>query len=157
MGRLKDPQVKRVYAWEGQHADWMRSTLSLRGTRAVVKWACDKYGLPCPIIRQHYHTDDSYSQADGAPGGRPLISFRAADQKNPAVALHEAAHYIHDAIFGDKGVHHSTEWLGVYLWLLEGYRIAPRTALHASAKAAGLRWVPTWIMSPKRLQRKRGP
>lgn len=151
---MKDPQRKRVYAWEGHWCDWVRNTLTLRKAQAVVRWACEKYGLRCPVIRQHDGTADSFSQADGGPGGLPLISFRASDQKNPAVALHEAAHYIHDAIFGDKGAHHSPEWMGIYLWLLEGYRVAPRRALHASAKTARLRWVATWTVSPKRLQRK---
>lgn len=155
MGSLKDPQRKRVYAWEGGWCDWVRSTLSLGGARAVVRWACDKYGLPCPTVVQHDGAADSFSQADGASGG-PLISFQRG-QRNPAVALHEAAHYIHDAIFGDKGAHHSAEWMGIYLWLLEGYRVAPRRALHASARAARLRWVATWTVSPKRLQRVRTP
>lgn len=154
---MKDPQRKRVYAWEGGFCDWVRSTLTLAEARAVVRWACDKYGLPCPTVSQHMHAGDSYSQADGSVTKGPLISFKAADQKNPAVALHEAAHYIHDAIFGDKGVHHSAEWLGIYLWLLEGYRVAPRTALLASARAARLRWVAIWTVSPKRLQRGRVP
>lgn len=154
MGSLKDPQKKRVYAWEGCFCDWVRSTLTLRGARAAVRWASDKYGLPCPVIVQHEGKAESFSQADsGYVGGPPLISFQRG-QKNPAVALHEAAHYIHDAIFGDKGPHHSAEWLGIYLWLLEGYRVAPRSALHASARAARLRWVATWTVSPKRLQRQ---
>lgn len=156
MGRLKDPQRKRVYAWEGCWCDWVRSTLTLRETLDVVNWACSKYGLRCPFITTHPGKADSFSQADGAPNGGPVISFQG-DQKNPAVALHEAAHYIHDAIFGDKGAHHSAEWLGIYLWLLEGYRVAPRRALHASARAARLRWVATWTVSPKRLQRCKSP
>lgn len=154
MGKLKDPQKPRVYAWEGGFSDWVRSTMTLAEARAVVRWACDKYGLRCPVVRQHVGKQESFSQIDGAEFGKPLISFQKASQRNAAVALHEAAHYIHDVIFGDKGPHHSAEWLGIYLWLLEGYRVAPRSALHASARAARLRWVATWTVSPKRLQRR---
>lgn len=151
---MKDPQKKRLYAWEGCYCDWVRSTLTLAGTREVVRWACDKYGLRAPVIVQHEGKAESFSQADGSATGGPIISFQQ-DQKNPAVALHETAHYIHDEIFGSKGPHHSAEFLGIYLWLLEGYRVAPRSALHASARAARLRWVATWTVSPKRLQRRR--
>lgn len=72
---------------------------------------------------------------------------------NPPIVLHECAHYICDAIFGTKLEDHCPEWLGIYMWLLEGWRVAPRKALQASAKARGLRWMQTWLVSPKRLGR----
>lgn len=149
---MKDPQRHRVYSWEAAWSDWNRGTLSLAGAREVVRWACHKYGIPSPRVTQHKDRQFSYSK--GAPEN--VISFRL-DQRNPAVALHEAAHHISGVLFGERTTmaDHAPEWLGIYLWLLEGYRVAPRTALHASAKAAGLRWVPTWTMSPKRLQRRR--
>lgn len=144
---MKDPQQKRVYSWEGDWLDWNRSSLTLAECRATVKWACDKYGLKTPRITQHVGNEYTFFQ-DGR------ISFRH-DQKNAAIALHEAAHYVCDEIFGHKIEHHSPEWMGVYLWLLEGYRVAPRTALHASAKARRIKWVQTWLVSPKRLGRRR--
>jgi hypothetical protein len=148
-----DPQKRRIYAWEHAWADWNRTTCTLREARAVVHWACGKYGIRPPAVKQH-HTM-AYSESQGHPVN--IISFRARDQINPAVALHEAAHHICGAIFGEDTdmADHSPEFMGVYLWLLEGYRVAPRTALHASARARGIRWVPTWVVSPKRLQRRR--
>jgi hypothetical protein len=147
-----DPQKAKVYAWEHEWADWNRATMSLRETREVVHWACSKYGIDPPAVRQHRGT--AYSYSCGAPIN--VISFRL-DQRNPGVALHEAAHFICGALFGETTdmADHSPEWMGVYLWLLEGYRIAPRTALHASAKAKGIRWMATWAMSPKRLRRRK--
>ena len=148
----RDPQRARVYAWEHEWCDWNRSTLTLREARAAVHWACDKYGIHPPAVKQH--AGAAYSFSRGEPAN--VISFRY-DQRNPAVALHEAAHYICGVLFGEVTdmADHSPEWMGVYLWLLEGYRVAPRTALYASAKAKGIRWVDTWVVSPKRLQRQR--
>ena len=147
---MRDAQRKRVYAWEHEFSDWNRSGYSLKECRAVVKWACDKYGLPTPRVTQHDNKSFSYCIV----GEKPVISF-GIDQKNAAVALHEAAHYICDRIFGAGLEDHCPQWMGIYLWLLEGYRIAPRTALHASAKARKIRWVQTWLVSPKRLGRRR--
>lgn len=141
-----------MYAWEHDWHDWNVGSLTLREVRDVVRWACSKYGIRAPKVVQH--ADRHYSYSKGEPDN--LISFRL-DQRNPAVALHEAAHFISGAIFGEKTdmADHAPEWMGIYLWLLEGYRIAPRIALHASARARRIRWVPTWVVSPKRLQRRR--
>lgn len=147
---MKDPQKKRVYAWENSWFDWNRCNLTLTECRAVVSWACELYGLKTPRVTQH--VDRSYSFCTSGP--KPHISFRA-DQKNASVALHEAAHLICDTIFGPDLDDHCPQWMGIYLWLLEGARIAPRTALHASAKARRIKWVQTWLVSPKRLGRRR--
>lgn len=148
-----DRQQKKVYAWESQWCDWNTSTMNLREARAVVGYACRKYGVAPPSVTHHGGTAYSYSQDS-------RISFRK-DQKNAAIALHEAAHYVCDRIFEDPAEtksrleDHGPEWMGVYLWLLEGYRVAPRIALHSSAAAKGIRWVPLWTISPKRLRRGR--
>jgi hypothetical protein len=135
-----------VYAWEGEWSDWNSEALTLHETREVVRWACRKYGVEVARVKQHHTRAYTFSQ-DG------VISFRH-DHKNTAIALHEAAHHIADVIWGDSIEDHAPEWLGVYLWLLEGARVAPRVALHASARAKRLRWVQTWAVSPKRLRRK---
>lgn len=147
---MKDPQQQRVYAWETDFADWNRETLTLQECRAVVAWACSKYGVKTPTVGQHTGKNWSYAIERG---GRVYVSFMH-EQKNPAVALHEAAHVIADAIFGTTAQAHGPEWLGIYLWLLEGYRLVPRSALWASARAKRLRWTATWTMSPKRLRRR---
>lgn len=147
---MRDPQKKRVYVWENEWFDWCRGNLNLSECRAVVKWACDLYGLKTPRVAQHDDRSYSYCQMDP----KPLINFRS-DQKNASVALHEAAHYICDTIFGGDLEDHSPQWMGIFLWLLEGARIAPRTALHASARAKKIKWVQTWLVSPKRLGRRR--
>lgn len=152
----RDSQKLRVYALESQFLDWNRQTCRLKDARAAVHWACEKYGITPPRVTQH--AGNAYSFSQGAPAN--IISFRK-DQINPAVALHEAAHFICGQIFGEWPTaprdiqDHGPEFLGCYFWLLEGYRVLPRSALHSAAKAKKLRWVPTWTMSPKRLQRNR--
>lgn len=147
---MRDPQKQRVYSWEHSFSDWNRSGYSLKECRAAIRWACKLYGLKTPPVKSHRTKHFSFSVG----GDEPYISL-GADQRNVSVALHEAAHYICDRIFGDKLPDHSPEWMGIFLWLLEGYRVAPRTALHASARAKKIKWVATWLVSPKRLGRSR--
>ena len=144
---MRDPQRERVYKWEAEFHDWNIGSLTLAECRAAIRWACEQYGITSPRVEQHRDKEYSYSKGD-------LISLRL-DQKNAAVSLHEAAHYICDQIFGSTVAPHSPQWMGIYLWLLEGYRVAPRVALHASAKARRIKWVQTWLVSPKRLGRRR--
>lgn len=146
----RDGQKKRVYDWEASFGDWCRSGYTKSECRAAIKWACNLYGLKTPRIGFHATKAFSFSVS----GEEPCISL-GSDQRNAAVALHEAAHYICDSIFGPDLADHSPQWMGIFLWLLEGYRLAPRTALHASAKARRIKWVQTWLVSPKRLGRRR--
>jgi len=74
----RDPQRARVYAWEHEWCDWNRSTLTLREARAAVHWACDKYGIHPPAVKQH--AGAAYSFSRGEPAN--VISFRY-DQRNP--------------------------------------------------------------------------
>ena len=138
-----DPQQQRVYTWEGGWIDWDSPTLTLTKAREYVHWACALYGLRPPCVKSHPGKEYSWSL------GR-AISFRRS-QISRATALHEVAHYICDQLFGLDMEAHSPEWVAVYFWLLIEARVAPRTAICASAKAKRLRWVPLWQVSPKRL------
>lgn len=143
-----DPQQLRVYAWEGEWADWNSSTISLAKAREYIRWACDLYWVEPPVVKRH--PGNSYSYSDGY-----VISFNK-DQINRAIALHEVAHHICNSMFSADMPGHSPEWMAIYLWLLIKARIAPKTALLASAKAAGIKWVPLWVVSPKRLAKRVG-
>lgn len=74
-----------------------------------------------------------------------LISLQAVGPldkggKNMAVAMHEAAHHIVFKLCGWRVKDHGPTFLGVYLWLLEKSGVAPKAALHASARVFKLRW-----------------
>lgn len=127
-----DPQKEAVYEWEGGFADWNRQTLTLSAVRAHVRTACAHYGLPPPAVRAHPGDTWAYSMGH-------VVSFPGWC-KNMAVALHEAAHYICGKHCPNARHDHGPSWLGIYLWLLEEARVAPRAALCASARRHGLRW-----------------
>lgn len=67
------------------------------------------------------------------------MSFSRAG-KNVATALHEAAHLIVNDLFSGAAQDHGPTFLGVYMWLLETAGVAPKIALHATARAHGLKW-----------------
>lgn len=145
---MTDTQQQRVYAWEHQWVEWNVATINLKQARELIYWACDLYNVEPPTVKTHRGKAMSYS--DGL-----VIDFMLS-HVNRAVALHEVAHHICNAIFSEGIQNHGPEWLAVYLWLLIQARIAPRTALCASAKAAGLKWLPLWEVSPKRLAKTYG-
>lgn len=143
--RTKDPQREAVYEWEGEFADWNRQTLTLPAVRAYVRTACAKFGLPAPAVRSHKGKAMAYCMDDGSHMSFPDWC------KNPAVALHEAAHYIADMLLGKRIQPHGPSWLGVYMWLLEEANVAPGEALRRSARKRGLRWV---LTNPQQVARK---
>ncbi len=140
IGTEADPQQKAVYSWETEWRDWNRETLTLSECRAAIYWACAKYDVGAPPVRQH--NTKAYPWYDVK---LHAMSF-SSKGKNPATALHEAAHLIAYDYFGDRIQDHGPTFLGIYMWLLETARIAPRIALHATARAHGLKWRP---MSPE--------
>lgn len=148
-----DPQCKAVYEWEDSWLDWNRESLTLAEVRRWVALACRAFRMPPPPVRQHAGNATTFALSDGS-----LISFNHV-HKNPAIALHEAAHYICDRMFEGKKLHsHGPTWLGIYMLLLETARIAPKTALYATARAHGLRWRrPADGQVRRRLKTVRGP
>lgn len=163
---MVDPQQELVYEWESDFRDFNRRTLTLDECRKFVHTACARYGAPPPKVRAHRKGGITFYQADKVPRkakdilavhqvvkGSAVVSFRA-DGRNPAVALHEAAHAILNYWLPLGGVEdHGKEFLGVYFWLLLRAEIMPAPALEASARAAGLSW--TRNFTPGRFHRWR--
>lgn len=139
-----DPWQTAVYAFEGDWSDWNRKTLTLAEMKAGIRRACRKYGLRPPPVRSHRGNESSFCYDDGT-----LISFKRKHM-NPAVALHETAHYIVDRIFGDSPDDHGVAFQGVYFWLLVTARVAPECAMRASARQYGLKWR---LLSPEMVRR----
>lgn len=73
---------------------------------------------------------------------------------NAAIVLHETAHAISDWILGLELAAHGPEWLGIYMVLLEEFRIASREALHASAVAAKLEFRPRNMVGPSVIRKR---
>ena len=136
-----DPQREALYRWEDTWPAWGNNDLTLQACRDVVRWACERYDVVPPKIRQH--RTEAMSECDVSLG---VISFQAKARrdgrggKNAAVALHEATHWILWSTMGDKPQDHGPLFLRTYMQLLAYYGVAPMIALHASARKAGLRW-----------------
>lgn len=60
-----------------------------------------------------------------------------------AVLLHEAAHAIVDWIVGPfSKAGHGKLWLGVFIELLDRFKVIPKHVSYYSAKHANLKWAP---------------
>jgi len=136
----EDPQKHLVYRWEEAWAPWGINSLTIQQCRDWIEAACKLYEVDPPRVTQHRTREYSYCHVTqgvismqggkmGGPGGR-----------NCATALHEAAHWIVHQKFSDQAQDHGPTFFGVYVWLLENARVAPREALHASANSFGIAW-----------------
>jgi hypothetical protein len=143
-----------VYRWESRWLDWCRPTTSLQGCRWLARKACRAYGVTAPRVTSTTHAEFRKANV------QPYSSFEAYENRillldrhlNPACALHETAHAIVWHRFGHQRLDHGPTWLGIYLWLLTEYKVAPLVALEASAKADGLDFVGIDESSPKTIR-----
>lgn len=135
----KDPQQKRVYAWEREWFDWNVNSLSLSQCRQVIHQACELFRVEPPTVRSHKGRYWSWQQEDLIDLQNSGDSRPGYGQMNKAVALHEAAHYIHWRR-GGRGQPHGPTWLGIYMFLLENFNVAPPLALWMTANDHKLRW-----------------
>lgn len=149
---MQDLQKEKLYEWEEEWKDWDRNTLKLKEMRATVRWACKKYHVSTPQVRQHKTREWSWYKDGTYRGGTAKISFQHG-QSNPAIALHETAHHIIYEICGETVEDHGREFLGVYLWLLIEAKVAPASALYPSARTASLRFLSVEAASPLRFRR----
>ena len=134
----EDPQRHLVYDWEDEWRDWQLNTLTLEECRVAVRTACKLYGLKPPAVKQHKYRGMSW--CDGRVISMQAVGFRSRGGKNIATTLHETAHFIVMRLYPRYRHDHGPTYLGVFLWLLQAAKVAPRIALHASARYFGLRW-----------------
>lgn len=155
MTRPADPQQQAVYKWEAEWKAWNHSTATLPELRTVVRWALRRYGIKRvpPAVKQHQSGEYAFSIYH--PTRRGVISFNAKTSKNPATALHEVAHQICDTVFpAPETPWHGVEWLGIYMALMEDANVIPTVALHATALAHGLKWLPYTEIGPKAFRQR---
>jgi hypothetical protein len=138
---MRDSQQARVYLWEDGFRSFIERTTTRKDIRWLIRKACALYGVDAPSVQFRSRASGKRMRlsSDYDPS-QHAITIGIKDC-NHAIAMHEAAHAITDDLH--EGVEdHGPEFLGVYLDLLEWANVAPRSALHASAKASGLRWTP---------------
>jgi hypothetical protein len=133
-------QRENIYRFEDDFPGWSRNQLTLAECRTLIRSACAAYGVPAARVRQHHQR--SMSWCIPATG---LISLQARGPqnrggKNAATALHEAAHHIVYALYGNRVDDHGPTFAGVYLALLVKANVAPRAALEAQMRYRGVKW-----------------
>jgi hypothetical protein len=131
---VSEKQARKIVNWESEWLLWTREYLGLNSCRALVKWACDLYDVKYPKVSQHHKPHYSL-----AIPKKNLISMWV-EQRNHAIVLHEAAHHILHELHGNDFHDHGPEWLGIYMYLLEQAKLAPKIALTSSALEHGLVW-----------------
>lgn len=149
-----DPQQYRAYAWEGSLYDWSTERLSDKALTTAVAKACRMYRVPVPAVH--------FARADTYKGRKLTSSYDPNDHsitlrprhRNLNTALHEAAHAVTDYVLGPWSTEaHGKEWLGVFMVILERFKLSPRAALAASAEAKGLKFEPYGRVSPKAIRK----
>lgn len=135
-----DPWGPAIYGFEDDWPEAGADRCTIQQCASLIALGCAAFGLQAPPVRTDRKSTTSYCYADGS--GIYLIPT----QRNKFVALHEAAHFIVDKLYGSETEDHGFEFQGVYFFLLSVADIAPTVALEASAKARGLLWR---IVSPK--------
>ncbi len=143
------PQALKVYDWEesfGYSTYQMFPTLSQ--PRRWVKWACAKFGIkPVKVLPQRKGQIYSWYCAP-----RNAI-YLYKQHYNVWTVLHETAHAITEKKWGVSG--HGKRFVGVLMQLLIWTGLYPKTALYASAKAAGVKFVKSgWLKDKKAVRRK---
>jgi hypothetical protein len=136
-----DPQQRRVYKWEGSFRSFYERTTTRDSCRKLIQKATRRYNVPPPGV---YFKTKQETRGNITSEYDPIthrITIGWCDC-NHAIALHEAAHAITDWLYGEDLHAHGDRWLGIYLDLLEWAKVAPRSALHASARERRLRWKP---------------
>lgn len=153
---MADSQQTAVYAWERRFRSWVTPTSSHTQVRRIIRHAEWLYRIP--PVRIHFKASNK-SRGKSMPSqyhALRAITLRP-QHVNPAIALHETAHAITHHLFGwdppDMEVH-GPQWLGIYMVLLDKFGVAPRSALEASAREHGLKWVgPGWV-GPRKIRRR---
>jgi hypothetical protein len=129
-----DPQGQKFYEWTWEWLDWNVKQLSLKDCKELISKICAAWQVPMPKVAAasaHKH----FSEYDDESYKIELIP----SHHNFAVSIHEAAHAICYHHF-PKSQDHGPTFVAVFLDLMCQAGIAPKEALYASARKAGLRW-----------------
>lgn len=160
---MADVQRQKVYDWQYAWRDWNHGTISDRAVRSVIRRAERLYRVSeteIKLLTKNYNatgqlltSNQKYWYVDGWPSlQRHKITIIPAHRNIP-IALHEVAHVICTRLFNETVESHGKEWLGIFMWLLAKEKIAPVSALYASAREFGLKWVSAEKINPKMIRK----
>jgi hypothetical protein len=145
----KDPQREEVYRWERNfRTQFLCHEMPLKAARQLIRDVCKEYKIKPPKLLRSRLGPKAYT---GAAWEAEVIEVNSSQAEFTAILLaHEVAHVICSAE-GYEEPDHGPVWLGLYLYLLDRYRIVPLCATVPSAKAAGLKFRDPTMCSPGRL------
>lgn len=115
-------------------------SVSRANLQLVADNACRYYGV-APIKIEVYDKPDDrifgrfmyYAHADGTIEPRKIRLNRGFHGANLCTLFHELAHYVTDMRFGE-GEGHGPRFAGIYMHLLDKYRVLPAVAFRALAE-----------------------
>ena len=150
-----DPQKHKAYAWETSFRSFNEHNTPRRRLRRLIRRAERRYRIPPSkiIFTNRVHRAKRYAKIASEYEPNDHSITLGYNDHNYAIALHETAHAITDYLLGYDLEPHGPQWLGIYLELLEWAKVAPREALHASARAYGLNWIPIGRIGPRAIRR----
>ncbi len=137
----KDPQRSRFYKME---REFVGSAVYHKVSRAhlqeIADHACRYYRVWAIKIvvfdnpaNRIFGESVSYTKNGGAPYGHVIRLNRGFHGANVATLLHELAHHIVDNTY-EEHHSHGKHFVGVYMHLLDKYRVLPSVAFRALAK-----------------------
>ena len=138
-----------AYAWEAAFTTWTLGGATPAQLREAVALACRLYRVPAPTV--HLATRNTHAGKKLESYYDPNVHHIVLRPRHHEIgtALHEAAHAITDYLLGQTTDAHGAEWLGVFIYLLDRFKVAPRAGLEAHARKLGLKFEPANKTSPR--------
>jgi hypothetical protein len=140
---LDRPQAKKLYDWEDLFGySRVRMWPNLAQPRKWVRWACALFKIKHPKVLAQ-RKGQMYSWYCSPRDAIYLYN----NHYNVWAVLHEVAHVITEKKWNVTG--HGPRFAGVLIYLLIKSGLYPQTALYASAKAAGVKFLKQGWVAPR--------
>lgn len=142
-----DPQRTRLYKLEREFIGTsVYHQVAQKHLRLLARHACAYYHVPLIKIvvyndKEHKRFGESVSYSDddfATSYGHEIRLNRGYHGANFTTLLHELAHYISDQYY-EHHRDHGPQFCGIYMHLLDKYRILPAFAFRTLAKKWGVR------------------
>lgn len=138
----EDPQRTRLYKMEREFVGIsVYHAVSKDNLETLMRHACRYYNMPAPKLvvyndprdRKFGSSNYEYYEPYCVPFNHEIKLNRGFHGANACTLMHELAHYIVDSIYENHSGH-GKKFVGVYMHLLDKYRIMPSDAFRTIAK-----------------------
>jgi hypothetical protein len=133
-----DPQRNEVYAWERKFDQlFLDHAMPYRKAHKLAAAMAAAYGVRKPRLSWRRARKERWI---AAAWGDEMVEVNTTKADfTAALVAHEMAHVITHA-YGILEPDHGPTWMGVYLWLLDHFKVVPKCASEPSARKAGLKF-----------------